>query len=211
MGTGPTSAELLAPHFGRRTPNPGEVLTKGSLPSDQRSIRRKGSQPSNNWEFGQLRLRPSRMGEGKKPIGKEEKLMEPKGHFEWPPTEDPFEGSPCLARPDEGDPGILTWTRHFLIILRAAMCRRRTITSVQSAVLLQCHGTPLQSALDKQAQFHSNHSQCILRCSSTEVAAETPTVLAARRNANAAVHEDENEFSKIIFGIEQRFILWAAG
>ena len=88
-------------------------MTKGSLPSDQRSIRRKAaaSQPS-NWlpEFGHLRLRASRMGEGKRrPIEKgEEKLMEPKGH-DWPPTEDPFEGSgPCLARPDEGDPDQIT-------------------------------------------------------------------------------------------------------
>ena len=68
------SNEVLAPHFGRRPPNPGEVLGRGSHPSDRRTnnrvplsssfTHRKNSSSSTRHEieFGQLRIERSKLG-----------------------------------------------------------------------------------------------------------------------------------------------------
>ena len=69
-----SNPEVLAPHFGRRPPNPGEVLGRGSHPSDRRTnnrvplsssfTHRKNSSSSTRHEieFGQLRIERSKLG-----------------------------------------------------------------------------------------------------------------------------------------------------
>nr|CAD2164986.1 unnamed protein product [Meloidogyne enterolobii] len=105
--------EALAPHFGRRPPNPGEVLGRGSHPSDRRPnnrvplsssfTHRKNSSSSStrhdNVEFGQLRIERSKLGA----IG-DEKNARKINSKDWRPSEeDPFESAAiCLLRPDEG-------------------------------------------------------------------------------------------------------------
>uniref|UniRef100_A0A1I8BS33 Kunitz/Bovine pancreatic trypsin inhibitor domain protein n=1 Tax=Meloidogyne hapla TaxID=6305 RepID=A0A1I8BS33_MELHA len=99
--------EVLAPHFGRRPPNPGEVLGRGSHPSDRHnrlpltsSASRKNSSSSRrDVEFGQLRIERSKLGA----IG-EEKNTRTANSKDWRPSEeDPFESAAvCLLRPVEG-------------------------------------------------------------------------------------------------------------